>query len=204
MKDAQSPPPPTSHGGKRPGSGRKARFGEPTALVRVPESAKPVVLGFLTELARKRETEPTWPAHLTPIPMAENPTAFKVPLFGHSVRAGFPSPADDYVADTLDLNDHLMPRKEASFLLRAKGDSMIGTGIHDGDILVIDRSLTPTHGRVVIATLDGQFTVKTLEKARGKIRLLPANPDFEPIEIKDEQELQIWGVVTSVIHSLKP
>ena len=71
-----------------------------------------------------------------------------------------------------------------------------------GDILVVDRSLTPVNGKVVIAILDGQFTVKTLEKKRGKIRLLPANPEFEPIELKDEQELQVWGVVTKVIHSL--
>lgn len=199
--------PPQTHGGKRPGAGRKTKFGEPTALIRVPESVRPVVIDFLSELALKRQAEaqePKWPAHLKPVRLAENPTAFKVPLFAHSVRAGFPSPADDYVADTLDLNDHLMPRKEASFLLRAKGDSMIGAGIHDGDILIIDRSITPTDGRVVIATLDGQFTVKTLEKKRGRIRLLPANPDFEPIELKDEQELQIWGVVTNVIHSLKP
>lgn len=199
--------PPQTHGGKRPGAGRKTKFGEPTTLIRVPESARPVVIDFLSELALKRQAEaqePKWPAHLKPVRLAENPTAFKVPLFAHSVRAGFPSPADDYVADTLDLNDHLMPRKEASFLLRAKGDSMIGAGIHDGDILIIDRSITPTDGRVVIATLDGQFTVKTLEKKRGRIRLLPANPEFSPIDIKDEQELQIWGVVTNVIHSLKP
>jgi DNA polymerase V len=194
--------PTKSHGGKRPGSGRKARFGEPTTLVRVPESAKPVVIDFLAELAQKRQAEPTWPSHLTPVKLAENPTSFKVPLFGHTIRAGFPSPADDYVADTLDLNEHLMPRKEASFLLRAKGESMIGVGIHDGDILVVDRSITATDGKVVIATLDGQFTVKTLEKKRGKIRLMPANTDFEPIEIRDEQELQIWGVVTRVIHNL--
>lgn len=193
-----------THGGKRAGAGRKAKFGEPTTLLRVPESAKPVVVDFLTELAEKRQAEPKWPSHLVPIKLTDSPTAFKVPLFGHTVRAGFPSPADDYVADTLDLNEHLMPRKEASFLLRAKGDSMVGVGIHDGDILVIDRSINATNGRVVIATLDGQFSVKTLEKKRGKIRLLPANPDFAPIEIKDEQELQIWGVVTNVIHSLKP
>ena len=190
------------HGGKREGAGRKSKFGEPTTLVRVPESAKPVVIDFLAELAQKRQAEPTWPSHLTTVKLAENPTSFKVPLFGHTIRAGFPSPADDYVADTLDLNEHLMPRKEASFLLRAKGESMIGVGIHDGDILVVDRSITATDGKVVIATLDGQFTVKTLEKKRGKIRLMPANTDFEPIEIRDEQELQIWGVVTRVIHNL--
>lgn len=194
----------TSHGGKRPGAGRKAKFGEPTTLIRVPESAKPVVVDFLVELAQKRQIEPRWPSSLVPIKLSEHPAAFKVPLFGHTIRAGFPSPADDYVADTLDLNDHLMPRKEASFLLRAKGESMIGVGIHDGDILVVDRSITASNGCVVIATVDGQFTVKTLEKRRGRIRLMPANPDFEPIEFKDEQELQIWGVVTNVVHSLKP
>lgn len=193
-----------SHGGKRAGAGRKPKFGEPTALVRVPESVKPVVVDFLAELAQKRQIEAKWPSHLTPIHLAQNPTSFKVPMFGHTIRAGFPSPADDYVADTLDLNDHLMPRKEASFLLKAKGESMIGVGIHDGDILVVDRSIAASNGCVVIATVDGQFTVKTLEKKRGKIRLLPANPDFEPIEFKDEQELQIWGVVTNVVHSLKP
>ncbi|MGV0953838.1 MAG: LexA family protein [Fluviibacter sp.] len=195
--------PKNSHGGKRPGSGRKAKFGEPTSLMRVPESAKATVIDFLTELAEKRKAEPTWSSHLMPIKLADNPTSFKVPLFAHTIRAGFPSPADDYVADTLDLNEHLMPRKEASFLLRAKGESMIGVGIHDGDMLVVDRSITASDGLIVIAQLDGQFTVKTLEKKHGKVRLLPANPDFEPIELKDEQELQIWGVVTSVIHHFK-
>lgn len=191
------------HGGKRQGAGRKAKFGEPTAIMRVPESAKPIVIDFLTELAQKRQVEPTWPSHLTPVKLAENPPAFKVPLFGHTIRAGFPSPADDYVVESLDLNDFLMPRKEASFLLKVKGESMIDAGIHDGDILVVDKSMTATDGRVVIVALDGQFTVKTLEKKRGKIRLIPANPEFAPIEIKDEQELQVWGVVTSVIHQFK-
>jgi len=195
--------PPKPHGGKRPGSGRKAKFGEPTSLMRVPESAKPIVIDFLNELAQKRQVEPKWPSHLTPVKLAENPPAFKVPLFGHTIRAGFPSPADDYVVESLDLNDFLMPRKEASFLLKVKGESMIDAGIHDGDILVVDKSMTATDGRVVIVALDGQFTVKTLEKKRGKIRLIPANPEFAPIEIKDEQELQVWGVVTSVIHQFK-
>ena len=193
-----------SHGGKRVGAGRKTKFGEPMTLMRVPESIKPVVVEYLNVLAKMREAEPQWPSHLTPVQLAENPPAFKVPLFGHTIRAGFPSPADDYVADTLDLNDHLMPRKEASFLLRARGDSMTGVGIHNDDILVVDRSITASNGCVVIAKLDGEFTVKTLEKKRGKIRLLPANSDFQPIELKDEQELQVWGVVTNVIHSLKP
>lgn len=193
-----------SHGGARAGAGRKPKFGERTALMRVPESAQAVVVDFLSQYTEKRQVQPRWPDHLMPVRLADNPTSFKVPLFGHTVRAGFPSPADDYVADTLDLNDHLMPRKEASYLIRAKGESMVEAGIHDGDILVVDKSITAADGCVVIALLDGQFTVKTLEKKRGKIRLMPANPEFQPIELKDEQELQIWGVVTNVIHSLKP
>ena len=190
------------HGGARAGAGRKPKFGEKTSLMRVPESAQPVVIAFLNELAQRRQTESKWPSHIKPVKLAENPSSFKIPLFNHTIRAGFPSPADDYVADTLDLNEHLMPRKEATFLVTVSGDSMIGAGIHDGDILIVDRSITPANGKVVIAVLDGQFTVKTLEKSRSKIRLLPANPDYEPIEMKDEQELQIWGVVTKVIHSL--
>ncbi len=189
------------HGGKRVGAGRKPNP-ETKIRVSVPASAKETVIDLVKLLSERKASEGHWPDYLTPVRLADNPVSFKVPLFGHTVQAGFPSPADDYVADSLDLNEHLMPRKEASFLLRAKGDSMVGVGIHDGDILVVDRSITATDGKVVIATLDGQFTVKTLEKKRGTIRLLPANPAFEPIEIKDEQELQIWGVVTRVIHSL--
>lgn len=192
----------STHGGKRPGSGRKPKYGEPTAIMRIPESAKAVVLDFIEAMKGSADKPASWPDVLELLDTPAHPSAFKVPMFSHTVRAGFPSPADDYVADTLDLNDYLMPRKEASFLLRAKGESMVGVGIHDGDILVIDRSITPQSGSVVIATVDGQFTVKTLEKKRGKIRLLPANPDFEPIEFKDEQELQVWGVVTNVLHSL--
>ena len=104
------------HGGARAGAGRKLKFGEKTALMRVPESAQPVVIDFLNELAQKRQADPKWPSHLTPVKLAENPSSFKIPLFNHTIRAGFPSPADDYVADTLDLNEHLMPRKVASFL----------------------------------------------------------------------------------------
>lgn len=194
----------SQHGGKRPGAGRKPKFGERTILVRVPESTKQVIVDLATELVKRKQSEPRLPDSLTMLKLADSPEPFKVPLFGHTIRAGFPSPADDYVADTLDLNDHLMPRKEASFLLRAKGDSMVGVGIHDGDLLVVDRSITASNGCVVIAAVDGEFTVKTLEKKRGVIRLLPANPDFHPIEFKDEQELQIWGVVTNVVHNLKP
>lgn len=195
----------SNHGGKRSGAGRKSKYGETTAMVRVPQSAKAVVVDFLQTLSEQRKAAPKWPAHLKPVRLAESPEPFRIPLFSHPVQAGFPSPADDYVADKLDLNEHLIPRKEATFMARVGGDSMIGLGIHDGDLLIVDKSLTPADGDVVVANVDGEFTVKTLERKRGlSPRLLPANPAFEPIAFKDGQELQIWGVVTSVIHQFKP
>ena len=131
-------------------------------------------------------------------------TPVALPLFAHPVQAGFPSPADDYICDTLDLNEHLIPHREATFFVRAKGQSMIGANIHDGDLLVVDRSLNPTHRAVVIAVVDGEFTVKRLYKRGGRVRLLAENPDYAPIEVADGQELQVWGVVTNVIHRLIP
>lgn len=197
----------TSHGGKRQGAGRKpghGKYGEPTTSVRVPESKKQTVLDFVSVLARKQHAEAPQafaPDFLHP---AAHPEPFAIPLFSHSVRAGFPSPADDYVSEALDLNEHLIAHKEATFFLRAKGHSMTGAGIQDGDLLVVDRSLTPAHRSVVIAVVDGEFTVKRLYKRGGRIRLLAENPDFVPIEFKDGQELQIWGVVTNVIHRMAP
>lgn len=194
----------SKHGGKRSGAGRKSKYGESTAMVRVPQSAKAVVVDFLQTLAEQRKVVPKWPAHLKPVTLADSPEPFRIPLFSHPVQAGFPSPADDYVADKLDLNEHLILRKEATFMLRVQGDSMTGAGIQDGDLLIVDRSITATHGSVVVAAVDGQFTVKTLERVRGRLRLMPSNPDFKPIEFKDGQELEVWGVVTSVIHQFKP
>ena len=130
-------------------------------------------------------------------------TAFKRPLFGHKVRAGFPSPADDYVEAFLDLNEHLIEHKEATFFVRATGDSMTGAGIQEGNLLVVDRALEARHGDIVIAVIDGDLTVKRLDKRRGKIRLVAENPAYAPIELKDGQELTIWGVVTSVIQRFK-
>ena len=144
---------------------------------------------------------PCIPALYRPLPAAPR---LALPLFGCPVRAGFPSPATDYVSDHLDLNEHLIAHKEATFFLRATGHSMIGAGIHDGDLLVVDRSLAPTHRAVVIAVVDGEFTVKRLYKRAGRIRLLAENPDYAPIEFAEGQELQVWGVVTNVIHRLTP
>lgn len=191
-----------THGGKRIGAGRKPS-GERTTRVSIPESAKEIVVDLVQHLADLKATSSKWPSHLKPVALAENPPKFKIPMFAHTVQAGFPSPADDYIADTLDLNEHLIHHKEATYFVHASGNSMVGAGIHDGDIMIVDKSITPSNGSIVIATVDGEFTVKRLEKSRNSVRLMPENPKFKPIEFKNEQELQIWGVVTSVIHQFK-
>lgn len=129
-------------------------------------------------------------------------TKYKLPIFLGRLPAGFPSPADDYLEGTLDLNRHLIKHPAATFFVRVTGDSMIGVGIHSGDLLVVDRSLEATDGHVIVATLDGELTVKRLSKQGQTIRLLPANPNYQPIEIQPQQDFEIWGVVTNVIHAL--
>ncbi len=122
------------------------------------------------------------------------------PLFLSRVPAGFPSPAEDYVEGSLDLNEHLIAHKEATFFVRVQGESMIGAGIQNGDLLVVDRALEAVDGNIVIAVVDGELTLKRLSMRNGQVRLLPENPCFHPIEFNDDQALEIWGVVTNVIH----
>jgi len=129
-------------------------------------------------------------------------TALKLPVFLERVPAGFPSPAGDYMEGKLDLNQHLVKHPAATFFVRVTGDSMIEKGIHSGDLLIVDKSLDPKDGSIVIVVLDGEHTVKQLEKRKGKLRLLPANKNYEPLEVSEPQSLEIWGVVTNVIHSL--
>lgn len=132
-----------------------------------------------------------------------NPLRLERPLFLSRVPAGFPSPAEDYVEGSLDLNEHLIAHREATFFMRVQGHSMTGAGIQDGDLLVVDRSLEAGDGDIVVAVVDGELTVKRLSRRGGTVRLLPESPGCEPIEFKDGQELTVWGVVTSVIHRVK-
>ena len=129
-----------------------------------------------------------------------------------SVAAGFPSPAEQYLEPPLDLNARLVKRPAATFFVKVDGDSMIGAGIQDGDLLVVDRSLTPAHGDIIIAAVDGEFTVKRLGisevklpdgKKRKRYRLIPENATFPTITIKPGQEFVLWGVVTACIHQFK-
>ncbi|SEG88310.1 translesion error-prone DNA polymerase V autoproteolytic subunit [Marinobacterium lutimaris] len=126
----------------------------------------------------------------------------RIPLYLEHVAAGFPSPAQDYVEDTLDLNELCIQRPAATFFVRVEGESMTGAGIFPKDILVVDRSLTATHGDIVIACIHGEMTVKELE-LKPCVRLLPHNPKYSPIDISAESELEIFGVVTNVVRRVR-
>ena len=130
------------------------------------------------------------------------PSRLSLPLFTGKVAAGFPSPADDYVEKNLDLNELLVQKPAATFFVRAQGESMLGAGIHPNDILVVDRSLEAVPGKVVICAINGELTVKRLERVNEQWQLKAENPAYADIVIHDELELVIWGVVTNVIHAL--
>lgn len=125
-----------------------------------------------------------------------------MPLVTARVSAGYPSPAADYEEDKLDLNKHLIRNPAATFFVRVTGDSMIGAGIHHGDLLVVDRSLAPRDKNVVIADLDGELTVKRIRIRRGKLSLEAENRDYPAQEISGDRPFEVWGVVTHVIHPL--
>jgi DNA polymerase V len=130
-------------------------------------------------------------------------TSVNRPLFLSKVPAGFPSPADDYLEGTLDLNEHLIKHKAATFFVRVAGDSMIGAGIHDGDLLVVDRALDVRDKSVVVAVVNGEFTVKRIKKEHGRVWLMPENKNYQPLEMQEGAELEVWGVVTNVIHKVE-
>jgi DNA polymerase V len=123
-----------------------------------------------------------------------------LPLFQSSVRAGFPSPADDFLEQPLDLNEHLIQHPAATFFVRVDGDSMSGANIHPGDILIVDRSLETKSGRIVIAVINGEFTVKRIRIENGTIQLEAEHPDYPPLRIQGGCDFQVWGVVTYIIH----
>ena len=134
-----------------------------------------------------------------PIPFARR-TELSLPLFAARVQAGFPSPADDHLERSIDLNEELIQHPAATFFVRVKGESMHDAGIQSGDILVVDRSLAPTDRKIVVAMIDGEFTVKRFRNQDGRIFLEAANDQFPKIEISGDQELVVWGVVSFVIH----
>ena len=168
-------------GGAREGAGRprgQGRYGEKTKALRIPVSK----VKYISEVV--------------------STGLYEIPLYNNKVAAGFPSPADDYLEDKIDLNQYLIKHPASTFLVRASGESMKGAGIFPDDILVVDRSLKAENGKVVIAVVDGELTVKRYVKKGKNILLKPENDSFDPIVINDDSEAYIWGVVTNVIHNL--
>jgi len=131
-----------------------------------------------------------------------NATPLSLPLFSNRISAGFPSPADDYLEKRLDLNEHLIRNPSSTFLVRVTGTSMQNSGIYDGDILVVDRSIESTNKRIVIGVIDGEFTVKRIIQRKGKTFLVPENDQYKETEITENMDFSIWGVVTFAIHKL--
>jgi len=130
-------------------------------------------------------------------------SALPLDFFMNPVSAGFPSPAEDHLESSLDLNEYLIDHPSATFYVYAKGDSMEGSGISDGDIMVVDRSLEPQNGNIVIASIAGEFTVKRLMVKNNKHYLVPSNNSYQLILITEDMDVHIWGVVIHSIHSFK-
>lgn len=193
----------SKRGGIRAGAGRKkgsSVYGEATKVVRIPESLLPTVTSLL-EHKKQQITDKILEHPAVYFPELDNPVP-SIPFYGASVAAGFPSPADDYVEKRLDLNELLINKPASTFFVRAEGESMLGAGIHPGDILVVDRSVHAATGKVVVCALDGELTVKRLRSKEGKLVLAPENPDYPDIPLKEGVDMVIWGVVTSVIHNV--
>ena len=126
---------------------------------------------------------------------------FKIPLLTDSVSAGFPSPADDYTEENIDLNEHLISNPFSTFFLRVKGDSMINAGIKDKDLIIVDKSLTTRPGNIIIAMIDGEFTIKRLSIKNNELYLKAENHNYPDFRFKNHIDIQIWGVVIYSIHS---
>jgi len=125
-----------------------------------------------------------------------------IPLLSHSISAGFPSPADDYIEENIDLNEYLITNPFSTFFLRVKGDSMIDSGINDKDLIIVDKSLTPRPGNIVIAMIDGEFTVKRFSIKNNKLYLKAENHNYPDLNLEDYDDIHIWGVVIYSVHSL--
>ena len=186
-------------GGIRLGAGRKVgtgKFGEETSILRVPSSQKAVISDFLQAYKRKQQKMGLDPVTEITLPAIDAKLTY-LPLFGSKVPAGFPSPADDHVEKRLDASEYLIDQPDATFFVTIQGESMINAGLLPGDKAVVDRSKQAKVGNIVMAIVDGDFTIKTLGKSKnGMPRLLPANADYPVIEIKEGMQFEIWGVVT--------
>ena len=191
---------PSQHGGARPGAGRKpgGPFGEPTQQIRVPVSQLDTVVAYLDAYRQPAIAE-------RPRPVIAEPSPIQLISIAQRIPAGWPSPAADYLDDTIDLNAELIipGHADATFVLRVSGWSMMLAGIMDADRIVVDRALDPQKGDIVVAVINNDLTVKRLGEIDGQVALIPENPHFQPIVMKEGDELVIWGVVTHCLRSFK-
>jgi DNA polymerase V len=192
----------TLRGGKRLNAGRKTgtgKFGEPTAVLRVPASQKSVIADFLAAYQRKQQLEDAIDISSLMLP-AIHSQAIKLPLYTSKVSAGFPSPAEEHVEKRLDPSEFLIDQKDATFFVTIQGQSMIDAGLLPGDKAVINRSKIASVGDIILAVVNSEFTIKTLSRnaKTGAVKLLPANSTgaYSPIEITEYMQFEVWGVVT--------
>ena len=125
-------------------------------------------------------------------------------FYKEAVECGFPSPAGDFTEGTIDLNEELIPHPNATFIVRARGDSMVGSGIYPGDLLIVDRSIKPQNESIIIAVLDGELSVKILRLKNKQVNLSSSNKNYADVPVSEEMDFTIWGVCTNVIHNLSP
>jgi DNA polymerase V len=179
------------HGGARPGSG--PRPGPPTKVVRLPVP----LADFARKLAAARK-----PGDVAAFLDVESRTAQRVPMMAWSAACGFPSPTEDYVDRPLDFNELMIEHPAATFAIRIEGDSMTGAGIFPGDIAVVDRAREPVNGSIILALLDGAFTVRRYRIRDGAVWLQAENPAFADMQLTDGQSFEVWGVITRSIRML--
>lgn len=129
-------------------------------------------------------------------------TELEVPFVDNGISAGFPSPALDFIDQTIDFNRHLIKHPSATFCGRVKGVSLKNAGIDNGDLLIIDRSLEPTNGKIAVCYIDGEFTAKRIKISKKEVWLIPENENYEPMRITEENNFLIWGIVTHVIKEV--
>lgn len=192
--------------GRRVGSGK---FKEPTTVMRIPQSQKSVVVNLL-EVYQQKQQQGLFKLNLDEVGDFALPAIkaqpMHLPLYTSKVSAGFPSPAEEHVEKRLDPSEFLIDQKDATFFVTIQGQSMIDVGLMPGDKAVVDRSKIASIGDIVLAVLDGEFTIKTLAKKKdGSPRLLPANSTgaYSPIDIKEGMSFEIWGVVTGSFRRFK-
>lgn len=194
----------STHGGSRPGAGRPRRYGEPTIQIRVPATAVPELVSSLSDYRLRKEA-----GEVPLIPMAMRPPPMAIPNVLTRVSAGFPSPAGDDLEEGVDLNRMLVKNVAATYFYTVEkdADSMLNKGILGGDRLLVDRSLEPKSGDIVLAMIAGEgATVKELQMRGGKVRLIPhsPNPVHKPRSFKEGEEMMVIGVVTGCIRQFKP